>query len=342
MTEAEKITQEMMAAYSTSIRFGLDTVEESKPIIFDPPRTETGTVNETRRAQALQRRFERKPPYTSPLGSSVTSDPPMGIRTVVGNRGYTRFYNMAPGQDPYGDKNYPGGIRSAKFQGIGYRLGQQLENFPKGKVLTSEPADATRSSLYARKSAGAIKPEYEGEAKTRVLKNRGGNFQPFTEGKFGKSIPADKVYGAAKGGLQRLAAADPPVVRPGGTIRIPGQMLQGPSSVRYVTPTMRVVPGGGARDMGLSQLAMPGAQQQLRDNTPQKVARREQLRMQRSRGTDVDNRPEQGSDLDIKAIRREVNRANNIKSFDKAFAKARKAGKAEFTWLGKQYNTNLK
>ena len=177
MTEAEKITQEMMAAYSTSIRFGLDTVEEFKPIIFDPPRTEQGTINETRRAQALRRSMDRRPPFTSVLGSSVTDDPTMGIRTVVGNRGLTRFYNTTEGQLAYEDKSFPGGIRSAKFQGIGYRLGQQLENFPKGKVLSSSPMGDIRSYLYNKKSAGAITPEFPNDPiqgyKTRTLKNRG-------------------------------------------------------------------------------------------------------------------------------------------------------------------------
>ena len=344
MTEAEQITLEMMAAYSTNPRFLLDKVEESKPIIFDPPRTEQGTVNETRRAQALKRSMDRRGVRTSPLGSSVTDNPAVGVRTVVGNRGYTRFYNTNEGTTAYEDKKFPGGFRSAKFQGVGYMLGQQLENFPKGKVLSSEPADKIRAALYSRRSANAIKIEDPDSflLTTRTLKNRGGNYQPFNKGKFGKSIPADKVHEAAKGGLKRLAAADPPVVRPGGTYRIPGQVLQGASQSTYVTPTMKVVPGGGARDMGLSQLAMPGAQQSIRDNTPQKVARREQLRLQRSRGTDVDNRPSQGSDLDMKAIRKEQKRATIIRSFDDAFAKARRQGKDQFTWRGKQYNTRIK
>ena len=118
--------------------------------------------------------------------------------------------------------------------------------------------------------------------------------------------------------------------------------MQGASQSTYVTPTMRVVPGGGARDVALSALADGGTQQYIRDNTPQKVARREQLRLQRSSGTDVDNRPSQGSNLDMQSIKREVKRAEIIVSFDKAFAKARRQGKQEFTWRGKRYTTQLK
>jgi hypothetical protein len=53
MTEAEQITLEMMAAYSTNPRFFLDKVEETKPIIFDPPRTEQGTINETHHKKSM-------------------------------------------------------------------------------------------------------------------------------------------------------------------------------------------------------------------------------------------------------------------------------------------------
>ena len=343
MTEAERITQEMMAAYSTSIRMGLDVSEEAKPIIFDPPRQEKGTINETRRAKALMRSMDRRPPRITQLGASITDDPAMGIRTVVGVKGLTRFYNYGSLRHPYEDKSFPGGFRSAKFQGIGYRLGQQLEAFPKGKTIKSDPLGGARSSLYERKSAGAITPEYPGQMySTRTLKNRGGNFQPFREGRFGKSIPADKVYDAAKGGLQRLAAQDPPVVRPAGTYRIPGQVYDRGNTTRIVTPKARVAPGGGAMSMGMVQLADGGTQQFIRDNTPQKVARRQLLATQRSSGTNIDSRPSQGSDMDMQALKKEVKRSELIVSFDKAFAKARSAGKKEFTWRGKRYNTRLK
>ena len=273
MTEAEQITQEMMAAYSTNIRFGLDTVEEQKPVIYDPPRQEQGTINETRRAQALRRSLDRRGVRMSPTFAFVTDSPAIGVRTVVGNKGYTRFYSTIPNFPAYEPRSFPGGFKNAKLQGIGYMLGQQLENAPRGMVITSEPADPARSALYTRKSAGAIRPEYPDGNKTRPLKNRGGNFQPFNQGRFGKSIPGDRVIGAAQGGLIRLAEADPPVVRPGGTYTVPGQVLDTGGATRLVTPSVRVVPGGGARDMALSALADGGVQQSIRDNTPQTVAR---------------------------------------------------------------------
>ena len=43
-----------------------------------------------------------------------------------------------------------------------------------------------------------------------------------------------------------------------------------------------------------------------------------------------------------KADAKETNRQSAAKSFDRAFAAARKAGKKEFTWRGKRYNTKLK
>ena len=52
---------------------------------------------------------------------------------------------------------------------------------------------------------------------------------------------------------------------------------------------MRVVPGGGARDVASHlHLLLVVSTSLSRDNTPQKVARREQLRLQRSQGTDVE------------------------------------------------------
>lgn len=43
-----------------------------------------------------------------------------------------------------------------------------------------------------------------------------------------------------------------------------------------------------------------------------------------------------------KADAKETNRQSAAKSFDRAFAAARRAGKKEFTWRGKRYNTKLK
>ena len=45
---------------------------------------------------------------------------------------------------------------------------------------------------------------------------------------------------------------------------------------------------------------------------------------------------------DYKAKEKELSRKAAASNFDQAFAKARKAGKKEFTWRGKRYNTKLK
>jgi hypothetical protein len=272
----------------------------------------------------------------------LTYDPSIGTRFRILGDGHIEFDSTNPNYGAYKARRFPGGGNNTKAQAINYRLGQHLSLRPRNSTIESFPTSFSRSRLYRIGTAGAIRPEYPNDLRTRTLINRGGNFQPFNQGKFGKSIPRMTVLGQMSAGLNRIAAADPPVVRPGGTYRIPGQVLQGASQSTYVTPTMRVVPGGGARDVALSALADGGVQQSIRDNTPQKVARREKLRMQRSQGTDVDNRPSQGSNLDMKAIKREVKRAEIIVEFDKAFAKARRQGKQEFTWRGKTYNTRLK
>jgi len=45
---------------------------------------------------------------------------------------------------------------------------------------------------------------------------------------------------------------------------------------------------------------------------------------------------------DYKSKEKELSRKANASNFDNAFAKARKAGKSNFTWRGKKYNTKLK
>ena len=45
---------------------------------------------------------------------------------------------------------------------------------------------------------------------------------------------------------------------------------------------------------------------------------------------------------DYKAKEKELSRKAAASNFDQAFAKARKAGKKEFTWRGKRYNTKMK
>lgn len=45
---------------------------------------------------------------------------------------------------------------------------------------------------------------------------------------------------------------------------------------------------------------------------------------------------------DYKKKEKELSRKAAASNFDQAFAKARKAGKKEFTWRGKRYNTKLK
>jgi hypothetical protein len=351
MTEAEKLTLQMMAAYSTNLRLQLEPRITTTPEVVGPPQTQVrttpGTVNETRRAQALLRRFNTNPPRLSVTGGSNTFDLPLGTTSGIGGGGEIIFSNI---HNTFGDRQFPGGLQNAKAQGIGYRLGQHLGIREYPSQVSSSPVGRARSNLYRRKTAGAITPEQVNNPysfQTRTLINRGGNFQPFLEGRFGRSIPRMNVLGAASGGLNRLAAADPPVVRPSVPVttetEVPGLIYSSGSTTRTTTPTFgRGVLGGGAMSAGTAALADPVVQQTIRDNTPQKVARREQLRLQRSRGTDVDNRPSQGSNLDMKAIRSEVKRAEIIVSFDKAFAKARRQGKDEFTWRGKQYNTRLK
>jgi len=67
-------------------------------------------------------------------------------------------------------------------------------------------------------------------------------------------------------------------------------------------------------------------------------------RKPKTKSTPVKKTPgmSKGAVKKAKADAKETNRQSAAKSFDRAFAAARKAGKKEFTWRGKRYNTKLK
>ena len=116
------------------------------------------------------------------------------------------------------------------------------------------------------------------------------------------------------------------------------------------TPAVKTRTGGGnnLRGTAAAALVSAAAAGSLRNpitkaKAKEKLQKAEKLRLKNvSKGTNKDNRPKQGADLDMKRIKAEDKKANTIKSFDSAFAAARKAGKSTFTWRGKLYTTKLK
>jgi len=116
------------------------------------------------------------------------------------------------------------------------------------------------------------------------------------------------------------------------------------------TPAVKSRTGGGnnLRGTAAAALVAAAASGSLRNpiskaKAKEKLSKAEDLRIKNvSKGTSKDNRPKQGADLDMKGIKAQAAKADKIKSFDSAFSKARKAGKKNFVWNGKTYNTKLK
>ena len=113
-------------------------------------------------------------------------------------------------------------------------------------------------------------------------------------------------------------------------------------------------PAGPTASRVARQLTAAGTIINPRSDVPAKVAaaaslvaeymgsRKPKPKNKTKKGTDKDNRPSQGAGLDMKRIKAEDRKAKTIKSFDAAFAAARKAGKKTFTWRGKSYHTRMK
>jgi len=121
-------------------------------------------------------------------------------------------------------------------------------------------------------------------------------------------------------------------------------------SKRLKTPAVKTRTGGGnnLRSTAAAALVAAAAAGSLRNpiskaKAQEKLQKAETLRQKNvSTGTNKDNRPKQGAGLDMKRIKAEDKKAKTIKSFDSAFASARKAGKKTFTWNGKLYTTKTK
>lgn len=177
-----------------------------------PPITVPGSINESRRAQALLRNLYRyRDTYTKPSGTRVTlqSMPAIG-RTVrstetppIFNRktpttviGFTENRNYS-----HGDAPFRGGLRDAKLQGLLYQLGDIFNRAPSG-TISGEGIDQQRRNAYNRFTGGVL-DRVTGEA----FRRPDGRFMPRDErGRFGtaKPNPGPRL----QSGLSRLAAGD--------------------------------------------------------------------------------------------------------------------------------------
>ena len=114
-----------------------------------------------------------------------------------------------------------------------------------------------------------------------------------------------------------------PTPGPGRASRIGQQMRTGQMGRNLVAAAARRIVGDGSA--AAFQLAQAAAQ-----------ALKEQ---KAKKGT---GKPMSSMGKDYKAKEKELGRKAIASNFDQAFAAARKAGKKEFTWRGKRYNTKLK
>ena len=137
---------------------------------------------------------------------------------------------------------------------------------------------------------------------------------------------------------------------------------QGPATPLQQGPSRRVSGLIGSRGASKPKVPTPGVKLGTaakvgtllnpKSDVPAKVAAAASLvadalasrQKPKTKSTPVKKTPgmSKGAVKKAKADAKETNRQSAAKSFDRAFAAARKAGKKEFTWRGKRYNTKLK
>jgi hypothetical protein len=193
-----------------------------------------GTINETKRAQALLRSLAQGRDYRL-AGNDMRPDqirtrPAVGRSVLTANlgptsTGKTTEYDISFfGKRGVDDQPFAGDSRNSKAKALNYMLGQAMDrDIPNNSMLKIEATDSRRVNAYERGTKGALKfgpfpwSEYS-EFRARIpggqatsYKNKAGNFQPIVDGKFTKSAknPGDSL----RGGLIRAATALDPIYR---------------------------------------------------------------------------------------------------------------------------------
>lgn len=203
-----------------------DALKILKPFLtlpFRPPVNVPGTINESRRAQALWRSLYKNVQSFPGTEASLTTEhsPAIGRRATLatkapsGNRklptSSINFFSVDPQYSPStnryfntfgtGDKPFRGGLKDAKLQGLLYQLGDLFERMPAGSV-SGAGTDQQRRTAYQRLTGGALGPE--GDA---FIRPDDGRFQPRDEkGRLGKAVPNPSKR--LQAGLSRLASGN--------------------------------------------------------------------------------------------------------------------------------------
>ena len=170
--------------------------------VFRPPLQIPQTINESRRALALLRSLPNKTKVTiRPSGSGlINSFSPATNRSVTASvtrptAGRTNPTTTVGFTGPQGFENqkFRGALKSAKYQGLLYQLGDVLKNTPPG-TFYGVGSDDQRKIVYQRYGLGPQGVAY---------KRPDGTFQPRNPtGTLGKATDAS---GRLTSGLARLA-----------------------------------------------------------------------------------------------------------------------------------------
>ena len=177
-----------------------------------------GTINESRRAQALMRSLYKSVQTFPGQEATLTtaSSPAIGRRATLAVQPNPKgklatsninFFSIDPQYNPAGDryfstfgtgdKPFRGGLKDAKFQGLLSQLGDLFDRMPPGSV-SGVGTESQRKKAYQRFTGNALGPTGQGFVRPN------GQFQPRDEkGRLGKAVPNPSRR--LKDGLTRLA-----------------------------------------------------------------------------------------------------------------------------------------
>lgn len=201
-----------------------DVLRILKPLFtpgFRLPFNVPGTINESRRAQALLRSLPKSIQSFPGIEANLTTaySPAIGRRATLATKAPSgkrklptssiNFFSVDPQYNPKtnryfdtfgtGDKPFMGGLKDVKLQGLLYQLGDLFDKVPAGSV-GGIGTESQRRKVYQRLTGNALGPE--GEA---FVRPDDGRFQPRDEkGRLGKAVPNPSKR--LQAGLPRLAA----------------------------------------------------------------------------------------------------------------------------------------
>ena len=240
---------------------------------------QNGTIDERRRAKALLRSLKQGRGFKEINGAQIRGRPAIGRDVVTTDLGYQSnknpkkdisFFNQpsATRRNLTDDRPFKGGLKDSKSKALKFNLGEAFDkDVPNNSTVKITPTDSRRANAYQRQTGGAMQfqtkealpgVEYkEGQS----YKTNKGNFQPMTDGKFGKAKP-NPADGLRKP-LIDAASSDKPNIRKVGQLsrlfRIPGAVpmnaiMMGVDIGDWMKDNLDVFGGSSGRGGGRSAL----------------------------------------------------------------------------------------